>query len=104
MINDFLMPDSSLRVMIITVAGAEGIDLFSASDIIFVEREWNPAREEQAESRLHRNGQKNSVNAWYIVASKTIDEKIDKLVRSKRKVFQQVVTSDEVAEAILEGL
>lgn len=103
-INDFLMLDSKMRVMIITVAGAEGIDLFSASDIIFAEREWTPAREEQAESRLHRNGQKNPVNAWYIVATGTIDEKFDKLIREKRKMFQQVITSDVIAEAILEGL
>ena len=93
-----------MDVMIITVAGAEGIDLFSASDIIFAEREWTPAREEQAESRLHRNGQKNPVNAYYIVAKGTIDEKFDKLIRQKRSVFQQVITSDEIAENLLEDL
>lgn len=101
LVNLFLIPDSYLRAMIITVAGAEGIDLFSASDIIFVEREWTPAKEEQAESRLHRNGQKNPVNAWYIVATGTIDEKFDKLVREKRKMFKKVIRTDEIVEMIL---
>jgi superfamily II DNA or RNA helicase len=100
--NDSLMPYSSMRVMIITVAGAEGIDLYSASDIIFVEREWTPAKEEQAESRLHRNGQKNPVNAWYIVATGTVDEKFDRLVKEKRKIFSQVIKTDEILELLYE--
>jgi SWI/SNF-related matrix-associated actin-dependent regulator 1 of chromatin subfamily A len=102
--NDKLIPDSSLQVMIITVAGAEGIDLYSASDIIFVEREWTPAKEEQAESRLHRNGQKNPVNAWYIVASGTIDEKFDAMVRTKRAMFKKVIRTDEILELIMNEL
>ncbi len=102
--NEFLIQDSKIRVMIITVAGAEGIDLFSASDIIFVEREWTPALEEQAESRLHRNGQKNSVNAWYLVANKTVDEKFDALVREKRTIFGQVIRLDEIVEVVLDYL
>lgn len=100
LVEKFLIQNSSLRAMIITVAGAEGIDLYSASDIIFVEREWTPAKEEQAESRLHRNGQKSSVNAWYLVASGTIDEKFDAMVKEKRKMFKQVIRTDEILELI----
>lgn len=102
--NLFLSPDSSCRVMIISTAGAEGIDLYSASDIIFVEREWTPAREEQAEARLHRNGQKNAVTAHYLVAKGTVDEKLDAIVRQKRDVFGQVIRQEEVLETILKEL
>lgn len=89
------------RVIIISTAGAEAIDLYSASDIIFVEREWTPSKEEQAESRLHRNGQKNPVNAWYIVAKGTVDEKLDATVRAKRQTIGSVITQDEVIESVL---
>lgn len=102
--NLFLMKDSRYRVMIISVAGAEGIDLYSASDIIFVEREWTPAKEEQAESRLHRIGQKSSVTAHYIVAAGTYDEKINRLVQEKREVFGQVIKQDDVLEMLVEML
>jgi SWI/SNF-related matrix-associated actin-dependent regulator 1 of chromatin subfamily A len=102
--NTFLMQDSKLRVMIITVAGAEGIDLFSAWTICFVEREWTPAREEQAEARLHRNGQKNAVSSYYIVAANTIDQKFDDVVSQKRAMFGQVIHTDEIVNTILEGL
>ena len=103
-VKEFLSPDSSCRVMVISTAGAEGIDLYSASDIIFVEREWTPAREEQAEARLHRNGQKNPVTAHYLVAKGTVDEKLDEIVRAKRKVFGQVISQDEVLELVIKGL
>lgn len=103
-VNAFLMQGSKLRVMIITVAGAEGIDLYSASNIIFVEREWTPAREEQAEARLHRLGQKNACTAYYIVAQNTIDEKLDRAVSEKRAVFGQIIHQDEIVTMILEGL
>lgn len=100
----FLRPDSSSRVMIMSVAGAEGIDLYSASDIIFVEREWTPAKEEQAEARLHRIGQKNPVTAYYIVALDTVDEKMNDLIKEKRKIFGAVIRQDDVLETILEAL
>jgi len=100
-INEFLMPDSSCRVMIISTAGAEGIDLYSASDIIFVEREWTPSREEQAEARLHRHGQKNPVTAHYLVAKGTVDEKLDGIIRSKRQIIGQVIKQDEIIQQVV---
>jgi SNF2 family DNA or RNA helicase len=102
--NRFLMRTPSLRVMIITVAGAEGIDLYSSSNVIFCEREWTPAREEQAEARLHRLGQKNNVTSYYIVAQETIDEKMNNLVEEKRKVFGQIIHQDEIVTEIVEWL
>lgn len=100
----FQDPNSKIRVMIISVAGAEGIDLFVAGDIIFVEREWTPAKEEQAEDRLHRRGQKHPVTAHYIVAKDTVDEKMAKLVHDKRDLIGQVVPQDEIIETVLEEL
>lgn len=100
----FLMHNSGIRVIIMSVAGAEGIDLYSAADIIFVEREWTPAKEEQSEARLHRIGQHNPVTAHYIVALGTVDEKINKLIQEKRAVFGQVIHQDDVMELVIETL
>lgn len=94
----------ALQVMVITVAGAEGIDLFTSSNIIFVEREWTPAKEEQAEDRLHRMGQKNAVTCWYLVAKGTVDERLAEVVHRKRDLFGQVVSQDEIVQTILEGV
>jgi SWI/SNF-related matrix-associated actin-dependent regulator 1 of chromatin subfamily A len=84
------------RVMIISSAGGEGIDLFRASNILFVEREWSPLYEEQVEARLHRMGQKNAVTAYYLAALNTIDEKLADLVDSKREVFHTIIGGDSI--------
>jgi len=100
----FLLDNSKICIMIITVAGAEGINLFSASDIIFCEREWTPAKEEQAEARLHRIGQKSSVTSYYIVVKDSVDEYMDKIVRTKRDVIGQVIAQDEIVEQLLKEI
>lgn len=104
LIEKFLKDDQRLRVMVITTAGSEGIDLYAASHLIFVERSWVPAIEEQAESRLHRIGQKSPVTAWYLVAKNTIDEKFNDLVSEKRKIFGTVIRQDEITSILLEVL
>jgi SWI/SNF-related matrix-associated actin-dependent regulator 1 of chromatin subfamily A len=94
----FLDGHKQLRVMIISSAGREGLDLYSASHIIFVEREWTPADEEQIEARLHRNGQKNAVTAHYLIAKGTVDERLDEIVRGKRAEFANLIESDVIRE------
>jgi SWI/SNF-related matrix-associated actin-dependent regulator 1 of chromatin subfamily A len=84
------------RVMIISSAGGEGIDLYRSSVIIFAEREWSPAVEEQAEARCHRIGQKGAVEAIYVIAQDTIDEDIDELIESKRAILGQVISQADV--------
>ena len=88
--------------MIITSAGGEGIDLFAADTIIFAEREWTPAGEEQAEARLHRIGQKAAVQSIYMVANGTIDEQISALVEKKREVFHEIIGSDVLHTQVID--
>lgn len=90
------------RVMILSSAGKEGLDLYSASHIIFVERQWTPADEEQIEARLDRNGQKNAVTAHYLVARGTVDERLDEIVRTKRSEFANLIESDIIREIYME--
>lgn len=62
------------RVFIGTIAaGGVGITLHSASTVVFVDRDWSPALNAQAEDRLHRIGQKNAVQVIDIIARDTID-------------------------------
>jgi SNF2 family DNA or RNA helicase len=84
------------RVMVISSAGGEGIDLFRADRLIFIEREWQPGTEEQAEARCHRMGQKNAVEAIYLIASDTVDCKMDMLIESKREVIGNLIKMDSI--------
>jgi len=98
----WLSDTSWLKVMVISSAGKEGIDLYSASHIIFAERLWTSADEEQLEARLHRRGQKNPVTAHYLVARGTVDEKLDNLVHQKRQQFANLIETDAVREIFME--
>jgi SWI/SNF-related matrix-associated actin-dependent regulator 1 of chromatin subfamily A len=86
----------SERVMILTAAGGEGIDLFGrgeidSSTIVFAGRAWSPAAEEQIEGRVDRTGQRFPVEAVYLVARDTLDEDINELIEGKRSVIKQAV-------------
>jgi SNF2 family DNA or RNA helicase len=62
------------RVFIGTVgAGGIGITLHAASTVVFLDRDWSPALNLQAEDRLHRIGQYNAVQVIDIVARDTVD-------------------------------
>ncbi|MEE8598348.1 MAG: DEAD/DEAH box helicase, partial [Dehalococcoidales bacterium] len=54
-------------------AGGEGITLTAASTVIFLDRDWSPAKNSQAEDRLHRIGQTNAVQVIDLMARDTVD-------------------------------
>lgn len=81
----------AFRVMIISSAGGEGIDLYAAQDLILVERAWNPGKEEQICARLHRLGQKGAVVVHVLLAKGTIDERMDRLIEQKRRVLDEAI-------------
>lgn len=78
---------------------AEGVTLTAASDTLTLEFGWNPAKHDQFEDRVHRIGQKESVTAYYAVASHTIEEKIGKLIEKKRRVVNAVADGDPLKDA-----
>jgi SWI/SNF-related matrix-associated actin-dependent regulator 1 of chromatin subfamily A len=67
-----------------------GFDLFASSNVIFTEFDYVDEKNKQAEDRLCRIGQRNSVNAWYLVADKTNDERILKITRTKKDITDDV--------------
>jgi len=89
------------RVLVINTAANEGIDLYRSSNVLFAEREWVPNTEEQAESRCHRKGQKDSVTAWYLEAKDTFDEHLAAVIERKRAIFEDVLRADEIQETVM---
>ena len=82
-------PENQLVVCSIEVAG-QGLTLTRSSNVVFLELDWTPAKHDQAEDRCHRIGQKDLVNASYILAAGTIDETISTLLERKRAVIGAV--------------
>lgn len=99
---DAFQADPKARVIVLNLqAGGVGITLTAGSDVVFVQMGWTPAEHDQAEDRCHRIGQKNNVQAWYLLASGTIDEDIYDLVDAKRAVVDAVTEGDEIAQESL---
>ena len=88
-------PETKLIVMNMK-AGGVGLTLTAASNVAFLELGWTPADHSQAEDRCHRIGQRSSVNVWYLLANKTIDEEIYQLIDAKRKVVDAATEGGEM--------
>ncbi len=77
------------------LAGGVGIDLTAASVVIHYDRWWNPAREDQATDRVHRIGQRRFVHVYKLLTRRTVEERIDRLIREKTALAGEVITSSE---------
>jgi SNF2 family DNA or RNA helicase len=64
-------------------AGNVGINLTRAKYVIFAELDWSPAIHYQAEDRLHRIGQKNTVFAYYLIGNGTLDDHVANVLVDK---------------------
>lgn len=88
--------DESCRVFVGSLlAGGIGIDLTAASVVIHYDRWWNASKENQATDRVHRIGQNKNVQVLKLVTRGTLEEKIDRLINSKRSLFEKFVDRDE---------
>ncbi|MCL4557083.1 MAG: DEAD/DEAH box helicase [Deltaproteobacteria bacterium] len=88
--------DGTCRVFVGSLmAGGLGIDLHSASVVVHYDRWWNAAREEQATDRVHRIGQRKSVQIFKLITRGTLEEKIDSMIRRKSSLMNSIVESDD---------
>ena len=81
-------------------AGGLGLNLVSSDTAIIYDPWWNPAIEKQAEDRIYRIGQKNKVTIYKLIAANTIEEKIQKLQETKRKLFDELIEGHRVPKNI----
>ena len=82
-----------------TIAAKEGITLTRADTVLFIEREWVPTDEEQAEDRVYRIGQESdNVHAVYLSVAGTIDEHFDRVVEAKRQVVKAVLDGGDTEQ------
>jgi SNF2 family DNA or RNA helicase len=76
-------------------AGGVGVNLTAADYVFIVDPWWNPAVEMQAMDRAHRIGQKKPVFVYKMIAKDSIEEKILELQKSKKKLVEDIITTEE---------
>ena len=83
--------------------GGRGLDLFAASTMIFMSNTFSWIDREQAEDRIHRNGQEaDKVTYLDVYAEGTIDEYIIKSLHAKKEICREV-TGDHLLELAQPG-
>lgn len=84
------------RIFVISLkAGGTGLNLTAANHVFHFDRWWNPAVEDQATDRAFRIGQQQAVQVHKLLCAGTIEEKVDRLLESKRDLAGRIVGAGE---------
>jgi SWI/SNF-related matrix-associated actin-dependent regulator 1 of chromatin subfamily A len=89
-VDDFQAGKVKVFVGSIHAAGV-GITLTKASTVLFAELDWVPGNVSQAEDRLHRIGQAESVLVQHIVLEGSIDCVMAKTIVEKQSIIDQAL-------------
>lgn len=81
-------------------AAGSGLNLTASSYVILYDPWWNPAVEAQAIDRAHRIGQKNTVNAYRLICSGSVEEKIQSLQLKKEELANDIVREDSLNQIL----
>lgn len=84
----------ALKGIALTIrAGGEGLTLTRGHHVLFVDLEWTPMANEQAEARVYRIGQTKGVIVKRLVARKTLDEDVLVTLSAKAKMVNQIINA-----------
>ncbi|HIP93949.1 MAG TPA: helicase, partial [Leucothrix sp.] len=92
--------DDAIQVFVSTDAGGVGLNLQNASVVINLDMPWNPAILDQRIARVHRLGQKNTVQSILIISADSYEEKVALLVKGKRDLFDNVIDPDASEDVV----
>lgn len=86
------------KVLIMTEAGAYGLNLQAASYVIHYDLPWSVSKLEQREGRAHRIGNQKPVTVYNLMCRKTVDEYVAKVLHKKQKLSLELLHNVEKAE------
>ncbi len=90
-VQKFNDPSDPCRFFISNRAGAYGINLVSASTVVYFDNDYAFGVRQQSEDRAHRIGQNRAVTYIDIVTRGTIDTKILRALRNKQNISRLVL-------------
>jgi hypothetical protein len=91
---DRFREDPACQVFLSTDAGGVGLNLQAASHVINLDLPWNPAVLAQRIARVHRLGQRTSVNVVLLVSEGGFEERMEATLETKRALFAAAVGDD----------
>jgi len=100
-VDEFAKAEDGAVLVSQVQAGGTGLNIQSASVIIFCEPQIKPSIENQAISRAYRMGQVRDVLVYRLLADDTIDEQIMELLKTKQLQFDSFADESVVGEESL---
>jgi ATP-dependent DNA helicase len=92
------------KVFVATVrSGGEGITLTASDTVVFIDKDWNPAVQEQAENRIHRIGQARPCLIINLHVDHTVDDIVEAALERKIGMREGVIVQ-EVREFLEDSL
>ena len=85
--------------MVMSEAGAYGLNLQAASYVFHYDAPWSIAKLMQREDRAHRIGQTKPVTVYNLIAKNTIDEYVAKILHKKQNISVDILQDAERLEA-----
>lgn len=96
--------EHNAKILILTDAGSEGLNLQFCNTVINYDLPWNPMKIEQRIGRCHRYGQKNDVVAINLLnTGNAADMRVYEILSKKFELFDGVFGSSDIALGILES-
>lgn len=95
---DSFQTDPKVQVFVGNIlAAGVGLTLTAASHMVFAELDWVPGNVSQAEDRIHRYGQLNSVLIEHLVFNNSLDAKMAKTIVKKQELIDKALDDEVVA-------
>ena len=97
-LDEFKAKDDKKVLVAQIQAGGTGLNIQTASVVIFCEPQIKPSLETQAVSRAYRMGQLRSVLVYRLLCDDTVDERITELLKEKQTLFNEFADESVVGE------
>lgn len=102
-IDEFSQSPAGSALVCQIQAGGTGLNIQSASVIIFCEPQIKPSLETQAISRAYRMGQVRSVIVHRLLCDNTVDERIMELLQEKQDIFDSFADASAVGDEYMKN-
>lgn len=96
-ISDFQNNDDKKIFLGGMKAAGAGITLTAAANVLLIDYPWTNADRDQAIDRIHRPGQTAShATIYQLIAKNTIDKRMQKILKDKEEIFNQLIENKKV--------
>ena len=88
--------DPNTRVLMSTMqVGGVGLNMTAASIVVFLDKHWTPATNEQAIARTRPHLQKQSIQVIDLLARGTVDQMIEDMLSGKTTIIESIMKKKE---------